>query len=55
MSGAILDGVDLRGSNIEGMRVGAKELRGAIVDPVQAVELVRILGIVVKWTNEAGA
>jgi uncharacterized protein YjbI with pentapeptide repeats len=54
MSGAVLDGVDLRGSNIEGMRVGAKELRGAIVDPVQAVELARILGIVVKWTNETG-
>ncbi len=52
MSGAVLDGVDLRGSNIEGIRVGAKELRGAIVDPVQAVELARILGIVVKWTND---
>jgi uncharacterized protein YjbI with pentapeptide repeats len=53
MSGAILYGVDVRGSNIEGIRVGAKELKGAIVDPVQAVELARILGIVVKWTNEA--
>lgn len=45
--GATLAGADLRGCPIDGMRVGASELRGAIVDEAQALALVRAMGIVV--------
>lgn len=39
---------DLRGSQLEGLRVGISELQGAIIAPSQAVHLASLLGIVVK-------
>ena len=44
---AKLVGADLRGSKIDGMRVGPGELKGATIDPAQAVAFVRGLGIMV--------
>ena len=48
MSDAKLAGADFRGSKIESVRLGLKELQGAIVDIEQAVGVARMLGIVVK-------
>ena len=48
MSGAKLIGADLRGCTIDGLRAGPQELRGAIIDPAQALALVQAFGIVVK-------
>jgi uncharacterized protein YjbI with pentapeptide repeats len=39
---------DLRGSKIEGVWLGVKELQGAIVDVEQAIAIARLLGVVVK-------
>jgi uncharacterized protein YjbI with pentapeptide repeats len=47
--GATLAGADLRGSRVEGIRAGIKELQGAIVDPVQAAQLAGAFGLVVRW------
>lgn len=47
-TGAKLAGADLRGCQIEGMRAGANELRGAIIDEVQALALVRAMGITIS-------
>jgi len=44
-SKAKLVGADLRGSKIDGMRIGPNELRGATIDPTQAVAFVRGMGI----------
>jgi uncharacterized protein YjbI with pentapeptide repeats len=52
MKGAKLAGADLRGSIVDGLRVELEELQGAIVDPVQAVSLLRLLGVVVKEGGE---
>ena len=41
-------GADIRGSKIEGVRLGVKELQGAIVDIEQAIAIARLLGVVVK-------
>ncbi len=51
-SGAKLVGVDLRGSQIEGLRAGFNELKGAILDPTQALAFVRGMGIQVKLPTE---
>ncbi|HEY3230578.1 MAG TPA: pentapeptide repeat-containing protein [Roseiflexaceae bacterium] len=48
MSDAKLAGADFRGSKIEGVRLGLKELQGAIVDVEQAIGIARLLGVVVK-------
>ncbi len=48
LRGAKLKGTDLRGSTLEGMQVSAPDLRGAIVEPAQAVQVARLLGIVVE-------
>jgi uncharacterized protein YjbI with pentapeptide repeats len=48
-SDAKLVGADLRGSNIDGVRAGVKELQGAIVDPEQAIHIARLLGVEVRW------
>ena len=45
MTGARLQDADLRGSNVEGLRLDAKDVRGATVDPAQAMVLARLLGI----------
>ncbi len=42
---AKLVGADLRGSKIDGMRVGPNELKEATIDPTQAVAFVRGMGI----------
>ncbi len=53
MSGAKLMGADLRGCKIDGMRAGWKELQGALVDPQQAVALVKAFGIIVEWPEKS--
>jgi len=50
--GAKLVGVDLRGSKIDGLRAGPRELKGAILDPAQALAFVRGLGIKVEYLEE---
>ena len=49
LQGTTLVGTDFRSSKIEGLRVGSKELQGAIISPDQAVHVVSLLGITVKW------
>jgi uncharacterized protein YjbI with pentapeptide repeats len=46
--GANLTGADLRGSTLDGARIGIKEMRGMIVDLHQAAVLVQMLGGIVK-------
>jgi uncharacterized protein YjbI with pentapeptide repeats len=48
LRGSKLAGADLRGSIINGMQVGAPELKGAIIDPAQAVQVASLLGLNVK-------
>ena len=43
-----LKGIDLTSSRLEGLRLGVGDLRGMIVSPVQALDLTRYLGLVVK-------
>lgn len=52
MSQAKLIGTDFRTSNIEGPKVGVKEVEGAIVDHFQAAYLSSLLGLVVKNDDE---
>ena len=47
-TGATLTGANLRGCPIDGMRAGPAELRGAIIDEVQALALIRAMGITVE-------
>lgn len=49
LQGTTLMGTDFRGSKLDGLRVGLKELQGAIIDPSQAVHVVTLLGMTVKW------
>jgi uncharacterized protein YjbI with pentapeptide repeats len=52
LSGATLVNVDLRGSKIDGMRAGLQELKGATLDPTQALAFVRALGIKVELVEK---
>lgn len=45
MSGVTLMEVDLRSSIVEGLKLNAEDIRGAIVDPAQALALAHLLGI----------
>ncbi|HEX4164995.1 MAG TPA: pentapeptide repeat-containing protein [Bryobacteraceae bacterium] len=45
MSDVTLTEVDLRGSTVEGLKVKAEDIRGAIVDPGQALAFAHLLGI----------
>src|SRR5215475_3435689 len=45
MSKAKLSGADLRGSTVDGLRLAAEDIAGAIVDPVQALTFAPLLGI----------
>jgi uncharacterized protein YjbI with pentapeptide repeats len=45
---AKLAGADFRTSTINGLQTGAQELQGAIISPLQAVQVVSLLGIQVK-------
>lgn len=47
-----LVGADFRGSKLDGLQVGIKELQGAIIDPSQAVQLATLLGLSVRHINE---
>ena len=51
--GRKLKSADLRESTIDGIRVGARELEGAIIDPLQAVEVATLLGLTVKEIGDA--
>ena len=48
LRGSKLSGADFRGSIIDGVQAGAPELKGAIIDPTQAVQVVNLLGLIVK-------
>ena len=50
LQGTMLKGIDLTGCTLTGNSYGEalRELRGAIVSPVQAVELAKLLGVVVR-------
>ena len=48
MADAKLAAADLRSSNIDGARIGIKELQGAIVNIEQAVSIARALGVDVR-------
>lgn len=48
LRGSTLSGADLRGSLLNRMQVGAKELQGAIIDPTQTIQVVGLLGLIVK-------
>ena len=43
-----LTGIDFSGSNISGIVVGIEDLKGAIVNELQALELANLLGIKIK-------
>jgi uncharacterized protein YjbI with pentapeptide repeats len=47
-TGAKLKGADLRGAILEGILVDAADVSGAIVSPSQAMELARLLGLVIR-------
>ena len=48
LSRAKLHGIDLSGAEIEGFIVRPEDLRGAIFSAAQAIDLARLLGIVIK-------
>jgi uncharacterized protein YjbI with pentapeptide repeats len=48
-----LEGADLRGSTLAGIQIQSKDLKGAIIDPAQALELVQLLGVIVRPEDQA--
>jgi uncharacterized protein YjbI with pentapeptide repeats len=46
--GAKLQNTDFRTSEVEEMRIGMNDLRGAIVDPAQAMVFARVLGLQIR-------
>ena len=48
LTGARLKDTDLRGADIEAITVGAEDVRGAIVTAAQAMQLARLLGVVIR-------
>lgn len=48
LRGAKLTGADLRGAAIDGILVNAPDVYGAIVTPDQAMDLARLLGLVIR-------
>ena len=48
LTGARLTGSDLRGAILDGVILNAPDVAGAIVSPAQAMELARLLGLVVR-------
>ncbi len=48
LSKARLRGTDLRGAEIEGVTVQPEDLRGAIVNVTQAMDLARLLGLIIR-------
>jgi uncharacterized protein YjbI with pentapeptide repeats len=48
LRGSPLSGADLQGAISDGVQVDAPELKGAVVDPTQAGQVVSVSGVVVK-------
>ena len=48
MTGAKLDGADFRGSRVEGLTANAEDLKGAIVDPAQAMIFAELMGLKIR-------
>jgi len=48
LSGTGLKGTDISTCSIDGLGVRIEDLAGAIVSPLQAVELAKLMGIIVK-------
>lgn len=48
MTGAKLDGADFRGSRVEGLAANAEDLKGAIVDPAQAMVFAELMGLKIR-------
>ena len=48
MTGAKLDGADFRGSQMEGLTANAEDLKGAIVDPAQAMIFAELMGLKIR-------
>lgn len=46
--GTMMKGIDVSSCKIEGLAISPEGVRGMIVNEVQAIELVSILGIVIK-------
>jgi uncharacterized protein YjbI with pentapeptide repeats len=51
--GAKLAGADIRGSRIEGLQIMPENLKGLIVDSLQAVLLSSVVGLVVKYDSNS--
>jgi hypothetical protein len=47
-----LKGADLRGSILEGLLVSPHDWRGVIIEPMQAVHVAGLLGLIVKDSDE---
>ena len=47
-----LKGADLRGSTIDGIKINAADLAGAIIDPAQAMQLIELFGVTVRSEDE---
>jgi uncharacterized protein YjbI with pentapeptide repeats len=45
LSAAKLGGADMRGSDLTGIQMNPQDVRGAIIDPIQAADLVPLLGV----------
>lgn len=48
LTGAKLRGADLRGADIEGVALRAEDAEGAIVSAAQAMDLARLLGLIIR-------
>ena len=44
----LLEALSLRGSQIEGLKIGAGDLYGAIVDPAQVMQFAALLGLKIR-------
>lgn len=51
-SQAKLRGTDFRGSQLAGIQAGVKDIAGALFDPLQALDLVRLLGVDIASLDE---
>jgi uncharacterized protein YjbI with pentapeptide repeats len=47
-----LHSADLRGSILNGVQANPQDLRGAIIEPVQAIQIVGLLGVMVKEADD---
>jgi uncharacterized protein YjbI with pentapeptide repeats len=51
--GTKLSGIDLRGSIINRMQIDPQAMQGAIIDPSQALQVVGLLGVIIRENDEA--